>query len=286
MNIHRLHTREEARASAISEFETLVKEAQGSPLLLLFSGGSALELLGGFQEDLLQGYDSTIGVLDERYSKDPGTSNFAQLATSRFYQAAKMQGVHSLDTRAYEGLNFRDIGERFAQALKEWKQKNTSGKVIITQGIGEDGHTAGIMPYPLHKERFAKLFENADNWVVAYDVRETEEKEAQPAPTSKQSPLFARTVRGITAPLFGNFTRTRGSVWQGRPKHTEEAFPMRITVTLPFLRNIVDHSIVYAVGARKERILPRVLLEHGELWEFSARVIHEMKDVRVFTDIP
>ena len=274
MNIHRLQTREEARASAISEFEALVKGAQGSPLLLLFSGGSALELLGGFREDLLQGYEPTIGVLDERYSKDPGASNFAQLATSRFYQAAKMQGVHSLDTRAYEGLNFRDIGERFAQALKEWKQKNTSGKVIITQGIGEDGHTAGIMPYPLHKERFSKLFENADKWVVAYDVRETEEQKAQPAPATGQSPLFARTVRGIT------------TLWQGRPKHTEEAFPMRITVTLPFLRNIVDHSIVYAVGARKERILPRVLLEHGELWEFSARVIHEMKDVRVFTDIP
>src|SRR3989344_1120158 len=274
MNIHRLHTREEARASAISEFETLVKEAQGSPLLLLFSGGSALELLGGFQEDLLQGYDSTIGVLDERYSKDPGTSNFAQLATSRFYQEAKMRGVHSIDTRAYEGLHFQDIGERFAQALKEWKRKNASGKVIITQGIGEDGHTAGIMPYPLHRERFGKLFENADKWVVAYDVRETEEKEVQPAPATRQNPLFARTVRGTTM------------LWQGRPKHTEEAFPMRITVTLPFLRNIVDHSIVYAVGARKERILPRVLLEHGELWEFSARVIHEMKDVRVFTDIP
>ncbi|HEA84414.1 MAG TPA: hypothetical protein ENI04_00300 [Candidatus Wildermuthbacteria bacterium] len=58
----------------------------------------------------------------------------------------------------------------------------------------------------------------------------------------------------------------------------------RVTVTLPFLRTI-DYAVAYVVGWQKERALSRVMEKEGSLREIPARIIREMKDVSVFTDI-
>lgn len=42
--------------------------------------------------------------------------------------------------------------------------------IFITQGIGEDGHTAGMMPYPEDPALFQSLFVDTDRWVVGYDA--------------------------------------------------------------------------------------------------------------------
>jgi len=61
-------------------------------------------------------------------------------------------------------------------------------------------------------------------------------------------------------------------------------YPQRATITLPFLREI-DHSVMYMVGMEKKDALSRMLNAKGMLFETPARIVHEMKEVHIFTDI-
>lgn len=62
-------------------------------------------------------------------------------------------------------------------------------------------------------------------------------------------------------------------------------FPERVTVTLPFLRTRVDRAVAYMSGERKKDAYTRLMSEHGSLPETPGRIIHEMKDVVLYTDI-
>jgi len=61
-------------------------------------------------------------------------------------------------------------------------------------------------------------------------------------------------------------------------------YPLRVTVTLPFLR-MVDYGVTYMAGENKRNALKQVLRKEGTLWETPGRILREMKDVMVFTDI-
>lgn len=63
-------------------------------------------------------------------------------------------------------------------------------------------------------------------------------------------------------------------------------FPLRATVTLPFLRKEVDTAILYIVGESKKSAFKSILARKGTLYGTPGRIIHEMRDVHVFTDIP
>jgi len=54
------------------------------------------------------------------------------------------------------------LAHRYESSLFEWAKKHPEGKIIATMGIGFDGHTAGIMPYPENPETFARLFEDKE----------------------------------------------------------------------------------------------------------------------------
>ncbi len=62
-------------------------------------------------------------------------------------------------------------------------------------------------------------------------------------------------------------------------------FPLRITATFEFLRSHVDFAIVYISGEEKRRALERVLADSGSLAETPARILGEMKNAKIFTDI-
>ena len=217
------------RASASHDFQNLFS-SPSRPILFLLSGGSAFDLL---EEIDIENFGShvTVGALDERFSTDPKINNFAQLVKTEFYRRVKEKGVQFIDTRIKEGETLLGLAERLEKVLREWKEKHPDGKVIITQGIGTDGHTAGIMPHPESPE----MFENPDKWVIGYDARE----KLQP--------------------------------------------PLRVTVTFPFLRNIVDYSIVYAKSGEKKKILEKVIAKQDSLAQIPALIIHEMKNVILFS---
>lgn len=142
-------------------------------VLLLLSGGSALKLIEGIDVSNL-GPQTTVTVLDERYSQDPEINNFAKIASSEFYAKAKEQGAHFIDTRVVENETQDDLTRRFNSALGEWMQRNPNGKIVATVGMGPDGHVSGIMPFPEDPERFAKLFEG-EELVAGYDATDKNE---------------------------------------------------------------------------------------------------------------
>lgn len=61
-------------------------------------------------------------------------------------------------------------------------------------------------------------------------------------------------------------------------------FGERATTTLEFMRRI-HYGIGYIVGENKKDAWNRVIAEKGSLAETPARILREMEDVRVFTDL-
>ncbi|HLB50818.1 MAG TPA: 6-phosphogluconolactonase [Patescibacteria group bacterium] len=59
--------------------------------------------------------------------------------------------------------------------------------------------------------------------------------------------------------------------------------PLRVTTIIPFLR-MIDHAIMFAVGSQKKNVLRRVLQQESAPHYVPARIIHDMKDVYLFTD--
>lgn len=62
-------------------------------------------------------------------------------------------------------------------------------------------------------------------------------------------------------------------------------YPQRATTTIPFLKNEIDFTISYITGDGKKKALKDVLAASGKLNETPARVLSEMKNVTVFTNI-
>ncbi len=70
----------------------------------------------------------------------------------------------------------------------------------------------------------------------------------------------------------------------GYDAEDKNPIPLRVTATLPFLRE-VDGAIVYAVGDQKAEALQKVVAHEGTLFSTPARVLKQMKSVTLFTDI-
>lgn len=244
VDIHIAKTGIEAARKAASAIEGLISGFDSESILLLLSGGSPLEILKYLSP---APFDNrvTVSVSDERVSHDAGVNNFAQIMATRWYKAIQDKGIQHIDTRPATGETAEAMGVRFDAAIKSWKEENPMGKIIITQGIGLDGHTAGMMPAnagapagkPSDANEFRKLFENPDIWAMGYDAQE------------------------------------------------KNRYPLRVTVTMPFLR-MIDHSIVYVCGSDKARPLAAVLAPTGTLAAVPARIIRNMKHCLLFTDQP
>jgi len=76
-------------------------------------------------------------------------------------------GVINTEIKKRETLGAE--ADRMERNWKKWRKNNKNGKIVVLLGMGEDGHTAGIMPHPNDKELFDNLFVNTEKWVVGYD---------------------------------------------------------------------------------------------------------------------
>lgn len=202
------------------------------PTLFLSSGGSSLELLDNIT---VFPPNFTVGMTDERFSQDLNVNNFTQMVETSFFTKAQDSGTYFIDTRVQPGEDVEIFAKRFEEALLSWRKEHPGGRIVITQGVGPDGHTLGIMPYAKEQSIFEELFEGK-SLVVGYDAQNKNE------------------------------------------------YPLRATITLPFLR-MVDHCVLYMVGKEKKKALSLMLSMKGMLRETPARIIHEMKEVHIFTDI-
>jgi len=154
-------------ADDISRYLSDAKKG-GRKVLFLSSGGSSLAILDFIADDILGDY-LTIGVLDERYDREEKNNNFVQLSRTDFYGKALKSGCAFIDTGVRPGQTQKALADYFEGKLREWRKNNPDGVIIATIGIGPDGHTSGIMPFPEDEKRFDALF-NGERWVVAYDA--------------------------------------------------------------------------------------------------------------------
>ncbi|MBI5530212.1 MAG: 6-phosphogluconolactonase [Candidatus Doudnabacteria bacterium] len=160
--------KEAAAAEAGEYLNNYLAENKKTPILLLLSGGSALSVLDYIGQTSL-GENLTVSVLDERFSEDPSINNFSQLQKHDFYQLALNVDVSFFGTLPRPAETIDQLALRWEANLKKWKEENPNGLIMATLGMGADGHTAGIFPFPEDAGKFHKLFEN-DNWVAAYSA--------------------------------------------------------------------------------------------------------------------
>lgn len=225
---------EDVLGKASEAVNVMLEREFGGPLLFLLAGGSSEAIYPHIRAEFL-GSHMTLTVSDERLSTDPGAHNFGQVAETEFYRNAKNRNCAFINITPFPNETVEGLGKRFDKALKDWRDANPEGRIVMTQGIGKDGHTCGIMPFPGDDKKFNEFFDDKIRWAVGYDA-------------------------------------------EGRNE-----YPLRATVTLPFLRE-VDESIVYAVGGSKHGALKDILERSQKLNDVPAFILREMKKVTVFTD--
>ena len=147
---------------------TLAHATADGDVLLLVSGGSALALLADVPEGIAWSR-VTLGVVDERYGVHDADRNDLAVAATPLAQAVAAVGGTVL-VFPHDAPDVVTAAGRYETLLRAWHAAHPDGQVIATFGMGPDGHTAGIMPYPEDPERFAALFDDPAHWVVGYDA--------------------------------------------------------------------------------------------------------------------
>jgi 6-phosphogluconolactonase/glucosamine-6-phosphate isomerase/deaminase len=123
----------------------MLEARQRESVLLLLSAGSALSFLNWAEIKNIP-HQLTIGMLDERYDEAGLGNNFMEFAQSDFYREAEVAGVSFINSAVMEGESFADFGQRFERGITSWQAQNPKGVIIVTLGLGQDGHTAGLFP--------------------------------------------------------------------------------------------------------------------------------------------
>lgn len=216
--------------------DDLLRKHTNVPVLLLLSGGSAFDVLPYISHEVL-GANVSITMLDDRFSTYAEANNFVQMTEHSFMDVCMETGCYLFGTQVNVQEPLSEYSQRYVAFLERWLRENENGRVVAIMGVGTDGHTAGIMPFPEQEAVFYHLFEQPDDIATAYDT--------------------------------GNKSK----------------YPIRVTVTNNFLRTYVDHAVMYAVGATKQDALERVVAPDGAVHETPARIIHDMPDVMLFTDL-
>ncbi len=216
MQIHKYPTLEEAKKNASEKISSILLTHTGKKKLFLCSGGSALSIL----PETIAGLDYenlTISVLDERYSTDPEINNFLKLKETTFYKNAVLEGASSIDALPSEDMNLEKFSLWFAESLVSWKTVNPYGVVIVTLGMGEDGHTAGILPMPEDPTMFETLFEDPMFWVKGVNVGNKSKYSERVTVTNiflkeKVDNAIAFTVGAEKTTAYGKLLDSSGSI--------------------------------------------------------------------------
>lgn len=127
------------------------------PVLLLFSGGSALEVVRALDTTKLAD-DTTISTADDRYTREVNGNNF--LSIERILSENGSASTKVIPTSPNDNESFGEYSQRVQENFAQWRVLYPEGKVVILLGVGADGHTAGI--FPCNESEFARLYETGE----------------------------------------------------------------------------------------------------------------------------
>jgi len=164
-----VHTSGDPLGEAAHTLQALLETYKEKDVLLLFSGGSALAIVDHTYPKNLSSHH-TLSVLDERYTFEEEESNFAKLTHTAFFKESQACGSHFIDPRPHKNEHLQDAAKRFDIALKKWHLLHHDGVVIVTAGVGPDGHTSGILPMPEKKDEFKRIFFNIERCATGYET--------------------------------------------------------------------------------------------------------------------
>ena len=71
-----------------------------------------------------------------------------------------------INSEIQENETREELASRLDKILKEWVMTYPEGKILVTMGIGEDGHTVGILPHT--DTNFSD-----EKFVISYVIPET-----------------------------------------------------------------------------------------------------------------
>ncbi len=233
-------------AKAIS---AILEKEQDKDILLLLAGGSAFSVYDAILPQWISSH-VTIAMTDDRFSRDMDVNNSHILQATDFYNECINADAYYISTEVWNEEKPEELAKRFEYGLRQWREEFPKGVVIAIFGIGEDGHTCGMIPCAGKsaedakfigksddKEKtFSELFENEGKWVVGYTTPNNEYAE-------------------------------------------------RITITMPFIRNNVDYAVAFISGEKKHEVFDRLIADKGSLDLTPARILRELKNVEIFTDI-
>lgn len=196
--------------------------------------------------------DLTVTTTDDRFSTELDINNFSILQTTSFYNNLVQADAFCISTEPFEEETIEQYRARFEKNIREWKQDFPKGIIVGLYGMGADGHTAGMIPGLLNKSEFYTEFNDADRLVGTFD-----------------------------ALAYNNGSEA-----------SKYEFPQRISTTIPFMRDWVDHAVFYITGVDKKPALDAVLQISDDTLstdvDFSISpisIVRFMKDSTIFTDI-
>jgi 6-phosphogluconolactonase/glucosamine-6-phosphate isomerase/deaminase len=168
MEILKQSDTQSATAEAGEYLNLFLTEHKKQPILLMLSGGSALSIVDYIGPTALA-ENLTVTMLDERFSTDPEINNFLQLQKTDFYKDAFEAEASFFGTLPRPAETMEELRARWNKNLKMWHEENPKGLIVATLGMGTDGHTSGILPFPEAPDKFERLF-NGKDWTVQYNA--------------------------------------------------------------------------------------------------------------------
>ena len=237
MIIHRF-PKERLAFETAKKISAILEQEQEKDVLLLLAGGSAFEVY----DSILPRYLSsrlTIAMTDDRFSQEMDINNSHILQATDFYNECINSDAFFISTEVWGEEKLEELAARFEKGLRKWHEEFPDGLIIAVFGMGEDGHTCGIIPEAgknADEKSFKERFDDPKKWTVGYVTPQNE-------------------------------------------------FHERVSITFPFIRQFVDHAVAYISGEKKRAAFDQLLSEKGSLAQTPVRILRELKDVDVFTDM-